>query len=106
MIAVLLAAGLVLASPQNDARSATASISGSVREAGSRAVISNARVTLSGPGLRESTTADNAGRFAFAALPPGRYTLTADKESFAFDPAAAPQVIVAAGQVTATTIEM
>jgi uncharacterized protein (DUF2141 family) len=105
MIAMLLGLGLLFA-PQGDARSATATVSGSVVEAVSRAAIPNARVTLSGPGVRESTTADNDGRFAFAGLSPGRYTLTADKEGFAFNVNAPPGVIVAAGQTTVATIEM
>ena len=106
MIAMLLGVGLLFASPQRDARSATASVGGSVLEAVSRAVIPNARVTLVGAGVRESTTADNDGRFTFAGLSPGRYTLTADKEGFAFDLIAPPGVIVAAGQTTVATIEM
>src|SRR6516162_11299265 len=72
MIAMLLGVGLLFASPQHDARSATASVSGSVLEAVSRAVIPNARVTLVGAGVRESITADNDGRFTFAGLSPGR----------------------------------
>jgi uncharacterized surface anchored protein len=106
MIAMLLGVGLLFAPLQRDARSATAAVSGSVLEAVSRAVIPNARVTLSGSGVRESTTADNGGRFTFAGLSPGRYTLTADKEGFAFDLIAPPGVIVAAGQTAVATIEM
>ena len=106
MIGILLGVGLLFASPQSGAGSTTASISGVVREAGSGATVPNARVTLVGPGLRESTTADTGGRFSFTGLPPARYTLAAEREGFAFDLTTTPQVIAAAGGTAVATVEM
>lgn len=58
----------------------TASISGTVTVAGSGVPARRARLTLSGADLptRHGTT-DEHGRFAFAALPAGRYSLSASK---------------------------
>ena len=58
----------------------TASVSGTVTIAGSGLPARRARVTLSGPNApaRHATT-DEYGRFAFSALPAGRYSLTASK---------------------------
>src|SRR5215471_476628 len=106
MTGILLSVALLFPSPQGDARTATAVVSGSVVEAVTHTVIPNARVTISGSGTRDSTTADNDGRFTFTGLPPGRYTMTANKEGFAFDLLVLPGVIVAAGQTATTTIEM
>jgi len=106
MIGILLSVALLFASPQRDAPAATAAVSGSVLEAVTHTVIPNARVTLSGAGVRESTTADSDGRFTFSGLPPGRYTMTANKEGFAFDLLELPGVIVDAGQTATRTIEM
>jgi len=106
MIAILLGVALLFAPLQRDDRTATSVVSGSVLEAVTHTVVPNARVTLSGSGVRETTTADNDGRFTFTGLPPGRYTLAANKEGFAFDLLVLPGVIVAAGQTATTTIEM
>lgn len=59
----------------------TASISGTVTVAGSGQPARKARVSLSGAGLRSSrtTSADDAGRFVFAALPAGRYSVRVSK---------------------------
>jgi hypothetical protein len=58
----------------------TASVSGTVTVAGSGVPARRARVTLSGADLpaRHGTT-DEHGRFTFAALPAGRYSLSASK---------------------------
>lgn len=101
MLALLLSAGLALL-VQGGAQ-ATASVTGTVREAGSQSAIPDARVTLSGSGVRESTTTDSAGRFTFTGLPAGRFSLLLDKESFAFQPVG---IITAAGQLTAAPLEM
>ena len=73
--------------PVRDARPAdavpagTSSITGTIVVAGSGAPARRARVTLSGEALRggRSVTSDDQGRYAFSALPAGRYTLTASK---------------------------
>ncbi len=59
----------------------TASISGTVTVAGSGQPARKARVSLSGAGLRSgrTTSADDAGRFVFAALPAGRYSVRVSK---------------------------
>ena len=58
----------------------TASVSGTVTVAGSGLPARRARVTLSGANApaRHATT-DEQGRFSFAALPAGRYSLSASK---------------------------
>jgi hypothetical protein len=66
---------------RGEIRRGTATIGGVVRTAGdSPSPIRRTLVTLSG-GMRghEQTMTDDLGRFVFAALPPGRYTLTAEK---------------------------
>ena len=73
--------------PVRDARPAeaappgTSSITGTIVVAGTGAPARRARVTLSGEALRggRSVTSDDQGRYAFGALPPGRYTLSASK---------------------------
>lgn len=59
----------------------SASITGSVIVAGSGQPARKARVSLSGGGLRGTRTAltDELGRFVFAALPEGRYSVSASK---------------------------
>lgn len=44
--------------------------------------VRRATVALSGAGIERSTIADDAGRFAFEALPPGRYTVRARKPAW------------------------
>jgi hypothetical protein len=106
MIAVLLGLGLLIALPQSNASTATASLEGYVREGGSRAPIPHARVRLAGAGVREATTADNQGHFAFSGLGPGRYALVVDIEGFAFDPVAASIPILVAGRTAVANVEM
>jgi hypothetical protein len=59
----------------------TASISGTVTVSGSGQPARKARVSLSGPGLREgrTTSTDDAGRFVVGALPAGRYSVRVSK---------------------------
>ena len=59
----------------------TASIVGTIVVAGTGAPARRARVTLSGDTLRggRSATTDDQGRYAFASLPAGRFTLSASK---------------------------
>jgi uncharacterized protein (DUF2141 family) len=62
----------------------TGAISGSVTVEGSGTPVRRARVTLTGQELRggRSVITDDNGRFAFQALPAGRYTMTASKAGF------------------------
>jgi protocatechuate 3,4-dioxygenase beta subunit len=61
----------------------TGSISGSVSVADSGTPARKARVSLSGAELRgRSVITDELGRFAFTALPAGRYSLSASKPGF------------------------
>ena len=59
----------------------TGVISGTVTMAGSTQAARKVRVSLSGAELRGGRTAvtDDRGQFSFTALPPGRYTLSANK---------------------------
>jgi len=106
MIATWLVAVLLLTAQQPATNAGTASITGEVRLAGSRNGVAEARVTLTGPGVREATAADSAGRFTFASVTPGTYRITVEKETYAFDLTAAPLVAVAARATTSVTIEM
>ncbi len=67
--------------PGADTPAGTASIVGTVSVAGTGAPARRARVTLSGDTLRggRSVTTDEQGRYAFNALPGGRFTLSASK---------------------------
>lgn len=69
------------ARPDQDTATGTASITGAVVVAGTGQPARKARVTLSGAELRGSRRAvtDEFGRFAFAGLPAGRYSLAASK---------------------------
>jgi len=62
----------------------TAVISGSVVVAGSGTPVRRARVTLTGTEIRggRSSVTDEMGQFSFAALPAGRFTMTASKPGF------------------------
>ena len=62
----------------------TGTISGAVVLEGTGSGVRRARVTLSGTELRGGRTAitDDQGRFAFTALPAGRFTMTASKAGF------------------------
>ena len=62
----------------------TGIISGTVTTEGTGAPVRRARVSLSGAELRggRSTVTNDEGVFSFAALPPGRFTLTASKAGF------------------------
>lgn len=62
----------------------TATISGSVLVDGSGTPVRRARVTLTGTEIRggRSVVTDEMGRFSFAALPAGRFTMTASKPGF------------------------
>jgi hypothetical protein len=62
----------------------TGVISGAVTSEGAGTPVRRARVTLSGTELRggRSTVTDDEGKFLFAALPAGRFTLTASKAGY------------------------
>ena len=67
--------------PADDTPAGTASIVGTIVVAGSGAPARRARVTLNGEALRttRAVIADDEGRYTFAGLPAGRFTLSASK---------------------------
>ena len=69
---------------QQPAPVGTAEIAGTVMMAGSTQPARRTRVNLSGAELRgsRSATTDDTGRFAFTALPAGRYNLTASRPGY------------------------
>jgi Carboxypeptidase regulatory-like domain/TonB dependent receptor-like, beta-barrel/TonB-dependent Receptor Plug Domain len=105
--AVLLVIAVVLVSASAPVRgqSASATLSGLVRdETGAgvpdvRVVAANLSTGLQRQAL---TTAD--GAFTLRALPPGRYSVTAEREGFT--PAHIPSIDLAAGQEMAITIDL
>ena len=97
---------LLLLMPQTAQAQTTGSIAGLVRQADTRAPVAEARIAISGPGVREATTADFAGRFVFSSLAPGVYRITIEKETFAFDFVRAPGVKVEAGATTSVTFDL
>ena len=103
----LIALGLaLLAVPQAISAQATGSIAGLVRQADTRAPIPEARIAITGPGVRETTTADFNGRFSFTSLAPGVYRITIEKETFAFDFVQAPAVKVEANATASLTFDL
>ena len=106
MSVLLVGLMLLLAMPQATSAQATGSITGLVQAADTRVPVPEARVAITGPGVREATTADRAGRFAFTSLAPGVYRITVEKETFAFDVLRAPGVKVDAGATTSVTVDL
>ena len=106
MSVLLLGFAMFLATPQAAPAQATGSITGLVRAADTLAPVPEARIAISGPGVREVTTADFAGRFTFSSLAPGVYRITIEKETFAFDFVRAPGVKVVAGATTSVTFDL
>jgi hypothetical protein len=106
MMALLLGIALLLAPLQTGTAPATGSIGGVVRVVGSRTPIADARVALTGSGVREATTTDREGRFTFTSLAPGNYRITVEKETFAFDLTGVPLIAVAGRTTTPVLIEM
>lgn len=89
-VAGLCAAALVVASAQTPVRDGqpvvapvgTASLAGVVRDA-DRQPVRRALVSIAGDiRLNRSTVTDDQGRFAFADLPAGRFTITASKAGY------------------------
>ena len=68
MFAKFVGVALLVAMPQAPPSQATGALTGQVQEAGTRAPVPDARISITGPGVREATTADHAGRFAFPSL--------------------------------------
>ena len=64
-----------------------ASISGSVEKARTGGGIPGATVTVTNEetGVSRSVTTDEAGKYRVPSLPPGRYTVKGDKESYQFE---------------------
>src|ERR1700730_15941738 len=79
------AATLVWQPPQDTPpqRSSTGTIRARVVAAATGDPIRNARVSVTDDRERPPVLSDADGRFAFPALPPGRFTLTASKAVFA-----------------------
>jgi hypothetical protein len=106
MVVTVLGVALLLASPQGGTTPLTGAIAGQVRVAGSGTPIPDARITLAGPGVSETSTSDREGRFTFPALAAGTYRVTAQRESFVLDIMAAPLMAVVTGRTTSLTLEM
>jgi len=104
----LLLAGLMLllAMPQVTPAQATGSIAGLVQAADTHIPIPDARILITGPGVRETTTADGSGRFTFTSLAPGGYRITIEKETFAYDVLGAPGVLVKANATANVTFNL
>ena len=104
----LLLAGLMLllVMPQVTPAQATGSIAGLVQAADTHIPIPDARILITGPGVRETTTADGSGRFTFTSLAPGGYRITIEKETFAYDVLGAPGVLVKANATANVTFNL
>jgi hypothetical protein len=74
---------LLVTAPMTFGQTGTTSVRGVVVDA-SAAVIGGAQITLvsTGQGLQRTTHSSSSGEYEFLALPPGTYTLTAEKEGF------------------------
>ena len=96
-MSVLLAGLMLLVATQATPPQTTGSISGVVQAADTQIPIPDARILITGPGVRDTTTADGSGRFTFTSLAPGVYRITIEKETFAYDVLGAPGVKIAAG---------
>ena len=101
-----LGVALLLLPPQIAQAQATGSIAGLVQAADTRAPVPDARITITGPGLRDDAITDHAGRFTFGSLAPGVYRITIAKETYAFDLLRLPGVKVEAGASTAVTFDL
>jgi hypothetical protein len=79
-----LAACTVLAAPAAlQAQVTSARLSGSVLDASGAAVAgAQVKATSTATNLTQNVTADGAGNYAFASLPPGPYTVTVDASGF------------------------
>jgi carboxypeptidase family protein len=97
---------LLLATPQAAPAQATGSIAGLVQAADTQIPIPDARILITGPGVRDMTTADGSGRFTFTSLAPGVYRITIEKETFAYDVLGAPGVKIAAGVTANVTFNL
>lgn len=75
--------GPIRSAPEQGVETATGdakvTVRGTVRDASTGDPVPEASVTISSGGQRRSATTDNAGRYAFKELPPGRYQITAWK---------------------------
>jgi len=105
MLSFVIGLGLLLA-PQQAPAAAPASIAVQVREAGTTTPIRGARITISGSGVRETATADFAGKYDFTGLEAGTYRFTVERENFAFDPTGPGMVTVGPGIKLAVVLEM
>jgi hypothetical protein len=106
MFGMLLGVALAMAMPQATPVQATGSITGLVRDADTRVPVPDARVLITGPGIREATTTDNTGRFTFTSLAPAVYRITIEKETFAFDVLRLPGVKIDAGATASVIFDL
>ncbi len=74
------------------------SISGTVMQAGKP--LANATMTLSGADAQMTST-DSSGKYSFASLAPGGYTVAASKSGWVFTPASLAVIIASANMATA-----
>ena len=105
-MSLFLVALMLLAMPQAAQTQATGSIEGLVQAADTHIPIPDARILITGPGVRETTTADGSGRFTFTSLAPGGYRITIEKETFAYDVLGAPGVLVKADATAKVTFNL
>jgi hypothetical protein len=105
MLSFVIGLGLLLTQQQAPA-AAPASVAVQVREAGATTPIPGARITIIGPGVRETASADFAGQYDFTGLAAGTYRFTVERERFAFDPTGPGMVTVGPGITLAVVLEM
>ena len=79
-----VAAIAVVLGPAEKVSAQTLGVIAGIVEDDRRQPVAGARVTLTGPALRESraTVTDNRGRFVFLAVPSGRFSVTAQKPGY------------------------
>lgn len=92
-----LSVAIVFAPAAMPQSATTATLSGTISDA-SEAVVPKAKVTVSNPatGLVRDVMSDSAGEYRLVLLPPGTYTVKAEKEGFA--PQSHSDIVLTVGQ--------